>query len=155
MIRPPMPQPTTEVPPDIGKQGKLLAGAYTCKGNRMIGAGASTPLQATLVVKLDLDNAWIVGTWTEKAQKLVDYRSYDDVAKQWTRMQLVSDASHSLLTSTGEKAGEWVWEGAASNSRGSVTVRHHESLKGKELKIWGEAQLGGTWQKSYEATCKR
>jgi len=160
MVVPPMPQPPrppqpTPVSADIAKEGKLLAGTYACKGNRMVGNGASLPLQSTLAVKLDLDNAWIVGAWTEKTGKLVDYRTFDDVAKQWTRMQLVSDGSHSVLTSLGEKAGEWVWEGVASSSRGSVTVRHHEALSGKELKIWGEAQLGGTWQKSYEATCKR
>jgi len=156
----PLPHPTpVPVSAEIATQGKLLAGTYACKGNRQLGNGASTPLQASLVVKLDLDNAWIVGAWTEKGTektgKFVDYRTFDDVAKQWTRVQLVSDASHSVLTSTGEKAGEWVWEGVASSARGTVTVRHHETLKGKELKIWGEAQLGGTWQKSYEATCKR
>ena len=151
---PPMPTPVP-VPPEITAQGKLLAGTYACKGNRQLGNGASTPLQSSLVVKLDLDNAWIVGSWTEKSGKFLDYRTFDDVAKQWTRMQLVSDGSHSVLTSTGDKAGEWVWEGVASSSHGNVTVRHHETLKGKELKIWGEAMLGGTWQKSYEATCKR
>ncbi|MEO8840739.1 MAG: hypothetical protein ABI591_30465 [Kofleriaceae bacterium] len=158
-IMPPMPprpppQPIA-VAPDIATQGKLLAGTYACKGNRQLGNGASTPLQSSLVVKLELDNAWIAGTWTEKGNKLVDYRTFDAVAKQWTRMQLVSDGSHAVLTSIGEKAGEWVWEGVASSPRGSVTVRHHETLKGKQLKVWGEAQLGGTWQKSYEATCKR
>ena len=165
VVVPPMPQrpppPPTPVPvsPEIAAQGKLLVGTYACKGNRQIGNGASVPMQSSLVVKLDLDNAWILGSWTEKgtekAGKFLDYRTFDDVAKQWTRMQLVSDGSHSVLTSTGDKAGEWVWEGVASSSRGNVTVRHHETLKGKELKIWGEAMLGGTWQKSYEASCKR
>jgi hypothetical protein len=153
--RPPVPPTPVPVAPDIATQGKLLAGTYACKGNRQLGNGASAPLQSSLVVKLELDNAWIVGSWTEKGLKFVDYRSFDDVARQWTRMQLVSDGSHSVLTSIGDKAGEWVWEGVASSSRGNVTVRHHEMLKGKELKLWGEAMLGGTWQKSYEATCKR
>jgi hypothetical protein len=154
--QPPTPPPAVAVSPDIAAQGKLLAGTYTCKGNRQIGNGASAPLQSSLVVKLDLDNAWIFGTWTEKGNgRLVDYRTFDDVAKQWTRMQLVSDGSHAVLTSIGEKAGEWVWEGVSSSTRGNVTVRHHETLKGKELRLWGEALLGGTWQKSYVATCKR
>lgn len=149
------PAPPLAVSPEIATRGKLLAGTYACKGNRQLGNGASEPLQSSLVVKLELDNAWIVGQWTEKTGKFVDYRTFDDVAKQWTRMQLVSDGSHAVLTSIGEKSGEWVWEGVASSSRGTVTIRHHETLKGKELKIWGEAQLGGTWQKSYEVTCKR
>jgi hypothetical protein len=156
---PPPPPPPIAVSPEIATQGKLLVGTYACKGNRQLGTGASVPLQSSLIVKLELDNAWIVGTWSEKATqsagKLADYRTYDDVAKQWTRMQLVSDGSHAVLTSIGEKSGEWLWEGVASSSRGTVTVRNHETLKGKELKIWGESQLGGTWQKSYEATCKR
>jgi hypothetical protein len=153
--RPPLPPAPVPVPAEIAAQGKLLAGTYACKGNRQLGNGASTPLQSSLVVKLDLDNAWIVGAWNEKPGRLIDYRTFDDVAKQWTRMQLVSDGSHSVLTSIGDKSGEWLWEGVESSSRGNVTVRHHETLKGKELKMWGEALLGGTWQKSYEATCKR
>jgi len=132
-----------------------MAGTYTCKGNRMLDAGASTPLQATIVVKLDLDNAWLTASWTEKGVKLVDHRTFDDVSKQWTRFQLASDGSHAVLTSIGEKAGETVWEGTSASSTGSVQQRHHEQLNGKELKLWGEALLGGTWQKTYEAACKR
>jgi hypothetical protein len=153
--RPPRPRPAPQPSAEVAKQGKLMAGTYTCKGNRMLDGGASQPLQSTIVVKLDLDNAWLTASWTEKGAKLVDYRTFDDVSKQWTRFQLASDGSHAVLTSLGEKAGETVWEGASASSIGSVQQRHHEQLNGKELKLWGEALLGGTWQKTYEAACKR
>lgn len=153
--RPPRPRPAPQPSAEVGKLGKLMAGTYTCKGNRMLDGGSSTPLQSTVVVKLDLDNAWLTASWTEKGAKLVDYRTFDDVSKQWTRFQLASDGSHAILTSLGEKAGETVWEGSSASSTGSVQQRHHEQLDGKELKLWGEELLGGTWQKAYEVACKR
>jgi hypothetical protein len=155
MPRPmPVPQPPP-VPADIAKLGKAIGGTYACKGNRMTPTGQSTPLKSSLVVKLDLSDAWIAATWTEGATKFVDYRTFDGVAKQWTRFQMFGDGSHAQVMSLGEKAGEWLWEGSVASSTGTVQLRHHEQWNGKDLKIWGEQQLGGTWQKSYEASCKR
>lgn len=152
--RPPAP-PTPPVPAEITKLGKQRAGTYTCKGNRATPSGASLPLEAKLVIKLDLDDAWINTSWVAKLGGTTAYSTYDEVAHLWTRIELHDDTSHAMLTSLGEKGGEWVWEGPAVSPTGTVQVRHHEQLDGKELKLWGEAQLGGTWQKSYVASCKR
>jgi hypothetical protein len=152
--RPPAP-PTPPVPAEIAKLGKQRAGTYMCKGNRAMPSGASLPLAAKLVVKLDLENAWINASWVAKLGGTTAYSTYDEVAHLWTRIELHDDTSHAILTSLGEKGGEWVWEGPAVSPTGTVQVRHHEQLDGKELKLWGEAQLGGTWQKSYAASCKR
>ncbi|CAN5691858.1 hypothetical protein BH11MYX1_BH11MYX1_25480 [soil metagenome] len=153
--RPPVPAGPPPVPVEVARLGKQLAGTYTCKGNQATPSGASRPLEATLVIKLDLDNAWLHASWVGKTSKLADYSTYDAVAHQWTRIQLRNDGGHALLTSLGEKGGEWVWEGPAVSATGTIQERHHEQSNGKELKLWGEAQLGGTWQKSYEASCKR
>ena len=151
----PIPPPPPPVPSDLGKLGKTIAGTYACKGNRMTPTGQSLPLKSSVVVKLDLSDAWISEAWTEGASKSVDYRTFDGVAKQWTQFELFADGSHAQVTSLGEKAGEWLWEGSTVSSTGTVQRRDHEQWNGKELKIWGEQQLGGTWQKSYEASCKR
>jgi hypothetical protein len=158
-IVPPPPRrprpPPPPVPGDIAIRGKQLAGTYTCKGTRLVGDGSSKPMQAKLAIKLDLDNAWIAATWTGDV-KMVDYRTYDATSKQWSRFMLASDASHQTLTSIGEKSGEWVWEGAESSQTGTLQFRHHETTVDKKtLKLYGEVQLGGTWQKAYEATCAR
>jgi len=146
--------PPPPVPGDIAIRGKQLAGSYTCKGTRLVGDGSSKPMQAKLAIKLDLDNAWIVATWTGDV-KMVEYRTFDATSKQWSRFMLASDASHQTLTSIGEKSGEWLWEGAESSQTGTLQFRHHETLDKKTLKLYGEVQLGGTWQKAYEATCTR
>lgn len=152
---PTVPAGPPPVPAEIAKLAKQRAGTYTCKGNRATPSGASLPLEAKLVIKLDLTNAWINARWIAKLGGNTAYSTYDEVAHQWTRIELHDDTSHAMLTSLGEKGGEWVWEGPAVSPTGTVQVRHHEQLNGKELKLWGEAQLGGTWQKSYAASCKR
>jgi hypothetical protein len=152
---PSVPAAPPPVPAEIAKLGKQRAGTYTCKGNRATPSGASLPLEAKLVIKLELDNAWINASWVAKLGGTTAYSTYDEVAHLWTQIELHDDTSHAMLTSLGEKGGEWVWEGPAVSPTGTVQVRHHEQLDGKELKLWGEAQLGGTWQKSYAASCKR
>ncbi len=153
-----LPTPTTPppLPEEIAKTGKQIAGAYKCKGNAMTPTGQSVPVEAALVIKLDLDNAWIVSSWSSKASKRADYRTYDGVAHLWTRIQVSNDGSHGAFTSAGEKAGEWLYEGPQSGQSGTIQERHHEQWTGpKEVKLWGEQQLGGTWQKMYEVSCKR
>jgi hypothetical protein len=146
--------PPPPVPGDIAIRGKQLAGTYTCKGTRLVGDGSSKPMQAKLAIKLDLDNAWIAATWSGDV-RMIEYRTFDATSKQWSRFILASDTSHQTLTSIGEKSGEWLWEGAESSQTGTLQYRHHETLDKKTLKLYGEVQLGGTWQKAYEATCAR
>ena len=152
---PPRPMPAPHASAEVARQGKLLAGAYACKGNRTQGDGSFLSLVAKIAIKTDLDNAWIVSQWTDAAVKMVDYRTFDDTSKQWTRFLLASDGSHETLTSIGEKSGEWVWEGTQSSSTGTLQFKHHEKLAGKQLDLWGEALLGGTWTKVYTASYKR
>src|ERR1700733_8064359 len=58
MPPPPPPQPPTP-PPEVTKLGKDFGGSYKCKGVSLRGDGSSTPLTATLAIKLELDNTWI------------------------------------------------------------------------------------------------
>jgi hypothetical protein len=159
--RPPMAKPPAPVSPEIAKLGKQLAGSYKCKGVTLRGDGSSQPMQATLDVKLDLDNAWIQSSLVEQGKpvsfaiKWSEYRTYDPVAKQWTRIQLANTAGYVVSTSVGEKAGKWMWEGTAASPEGTMQLRDYEQRDAKQTKVWGEAMLGGSWQKLYEATCIR
>jgi hypothetical protein len=156
---PPPPVPTPPPPPaEIGALAKQVAGSYACKGVQFVGNGSSTPLAAKLTVKLALGGAWIVSSLVEtKTDGLSfdDYRTYDDVAKQWTRVQLASTTGHVIWTSLGDKSGTWTWEGTATSPQGTQQVRDYEQPGDHQLKLWGEALLGGSWQKLYEVTCKR
>jgi hypothetical protein len=146
----PAPVPT---PVEVAALAKTRAGTWTCKGNTQNGDGSSTPLQGTLIGKLDLDNAWLQLSFTSDKLKVTIYRGYDSVAKQWTQVELQSTSAHVMSTSPGEQNGAWTWTGTQSSPSGTLQVADHEQLDGKQLKMWGEALLGGSWQKIYEVTC--
>ncbi len=154
----PVPKPVPFKPPaEIAALAKTLAGTWSCKGNTSRGDGSSTPLSATVVSRLDLDNAWISTTLVERGGTLkwTEYRTYDPRASQWTRIQIANTTGHVISTSPGEQTGKWTWTGTASSPLGSLQLRDYEQKDGKSLKLWGEAQISGAWQKLYEVTCKK
>ncbi len=155
--RPTPPTPVPKPAPEIARVGKESAGRWTCKGNMSRGNGSSAPLTATVTVKLDLDSAWIATTLVEKAGPLkwTEYRTYDAVAKQWTKLQMANTSGYVVSTSLGEQGGKWTWTGTQTSPLGTVQLRDYEQTEGKGIKRWGEAQLGGVWQKTYEVGCKR
>lgn len=163
---PPLPQPPQLVqrrppqppPAEIAALAKQLAGAYACKGVQLATDGSSSPLVAKLSVKLALDGAWIVSSLVETKAggiQLDDYRTYDGVAKQWTRIQLASTTGHAISTSLGERAGMWTWEGTSTSPHDTLQLRDYEQLADRQIKLSGEALLGGSWQKLYDVTCTR
>jgi len=161
MPNPPPPKPVAPKPaPEIAAFGKQYGGSWTCKGNTMRGDGSSTPLTASVNVKLDLDNAWVATSLVEKSGPLkwTEYRTYDPVAKQWSRVQLANTSGYVVSTSLGEQGGKWTWNGTAKSPSGSVELRDYEQPDGKDgkaVKLWGEAMLGGSWARMYEVTCKK
>jgi hypothetical protein len=156
--RPAPPPPPPVVAPEIRALGRQLAGRYTCKGVMLHADGSSNPLRASLTIELDLEDAWIRGSYVEAGaggMRLTDYRTYDAIARRWTRIQLASTSGHVLSTSLGEQNGTWTWQGAAESPQGTIQVRDYEQRGGKQLRLWGEALLGGRWQKQYDVTCRR
>jgi hypothetical protein len=153
---PPVPPPARPAP-EVAALGKELAGAWSCKGVALHGDGSSQPLQASLAIKLELDDAWLVTTLVEKAGPLrfTEYRTYDVAAKEWARIQLVNTSARVLSISPGERGGKWTWTGTATTPTGAQPVRDYEQRDGKQLRFWGEAQLDGAWQKTYDVTCKK
>lgn len=154
----PMPPKPPAAAPEIAKLGKQLAGSYRCKGVWMVGDGSSKPLEATLKIDVQLDGAWIVASFAESkpgGTRFEEFRTYDATAKQWTRIRMLSTSAHVTETTLGEKTGTWTWEGTATAPSGTTQLRELEQPGGKDLKVWGEALLSGSWQKSYEATCKK
>jgi hypothetical protein len=151
--RPPQPPPA-----EVGELAKQLVGAYACKGVQLATDGSSSPLVAKLAVKLALDGAWIESSLVETKAggiKLDDYRTYDGVAKQWTRIQLASTTGHAISTSLGERGGMWTWEGTSTSPHDTLQLRDYEQLGDRQIKLSGEAMLGGAWQKLYDVTCIR
>lgn len=154
---PPVPPAPAPPAPEVAALGKQLAGAWSCKGVALHGDGSSQPLQPSLAIKLDLDDAWLVTTLVEKAGNLkrTEYCTYDATAKEWTRVQLINTSARALSTSPGEQNGKWTWTGTATSPTGTQPLRDCEQRDGKQLRLWGEAQLDGTWQKTYDVTCKK
>ncbi len=158
-VRPTTPITAAAPSAQIAAVGNKLAGSYKCKGVSFKGDGSSSPLTAKLAIKLDLDNAWIQAQMAEDApgtMRLTDYRTFDEIAKQWTRIQMLATSGHVESTSLGEKDGKWTWTGTAISPTGSIQTRDYEQqIDPKQLKLWGEALLSGTWTKSYLVTCTR
>lgn len=148
---------TTKPSAEIVLHYKRVAGAWTCKGTAARSDGSSSPVAGRVVVKLDLDNAWIVTTFRETTGPLkwTEYRTHDAAAKTWTKVQLVNTSGHVVSTSSGEAKGEIVWTGTAKSPHGSVQLKDHEKVEPKQLTLWGEAQLGNAWQKIYQVVCRR
>jgi hypothetical protein len=152
------PRPPQPPPAEIGELAKQLVGAYACKGVQLAMDGSSSPLVAKLAVKLALDGAWIESSLVETKAggiKLDDYRTYDGVAKQWTRIQLASTTGHAISSSLGERGGIWTWEGTSTSPHDTLQLRDYEQPGDRQIELWGEAMLGGAWQKLYDVTCTR
>ena len=49
----------------------------------------------------------------------------------------------------------WLAKGLSRVILGTVAVRDFEELSKTGIKRWGEAMLGGSWQKRYELTCSK
>jgi hypothetical protein len=77
--------------PEIVQLGRGIAGTYDCGTDH-------------LTVAVELDNAWIAFRFDHA----VEYRTYDGVAKQWTRVRIEAAGYHSA-TSLGEADGKWSW----------------------------------------------
>lgn len=164
LVVPGVGKPAPRKPPVTTKPSSLIilhykrvAGVWHCKGTTARGDGSSSAVGGRVVVKLDLDNAWIVTTFRESTGPLkwTEYRTYDSTAKTWTKVQLVNTTGYVVSTSAGETGGEIVWTGSAKSPHGSVRLRDHEKLEPKQLTLWGEAMIGTAWQKIYQVTCKR
>jgi hypothetical protein len=153
---PPLPPQPTPPPPEVAAMAKQVAGSYACKGVWFASDGSSRPLVAKLAIKTALAGGWIETSLVESGPAGVaieDFRTFDPVAQQWLRIALESTGASTRWTSVGEKNGAWTWDGTTTSSHGTIQARDHEQLVDRAIKSWGEALLGGGWQKSYELTC--
>ena len=91
---PKFPAPPAGPPPQVAVLAKQLAGARPC------GAGTAT-------ASIALAGAWLQITTPSS----LELRTYDVVAKQWTRVVLGGDGTHRTQTSLGDVRGTWTWTG--------------------------------------------
>jgi hypothetical protein len=144
---PKFPPPPPGPPPQVATLSKQLVGTWTCKGTYRDERGEARRIEGTTTIALELDGAWLKISSTTVVggarTKAVELRSFDVVAKQWTRVVLASDARHAVQTSLGAIDGTWTWvgDGATDSQR----------LGTNEITTW--RQVGG--EKTYEATCRR
>jgi hypothetical protein len=153
----PPPSADPKPAPEVAALGKAISGTFTCKGNLARGDGSSAPFTATLTMKLDLANAWIVTTLVQKGGPLrsTSYRSFEARRKSWIRFELLSTGVYVQQTSEGEKQGQWSWEGNRSIESTLLRQRNFEQKDGNGWKLWEEVLMDPGWTKTYEITCKR
>lgn len=153
---PPPPPRIATAAPETAALATKLAGTWACKGVLLAENGSSSPLVTTITTKLDLAGGWMQSAVVQNGTPIAtEYRAFDHVAKQWTRVQLHANSTLAMATSTGEATGKWTWAGMEQSSTGTVAVRDFEELSPTGTKRWGEMLLGGTWQKRYEVTCSK
>ena len=139
-LPPPRPAPPP-VAPEIGQLGKQLSGTWTCKGSA---AGK-------LDVRTILDGAWleIKGALVVDGAtvKLAEYRTYDAIGKQWTRLAF-APGGYQRLVSTGDDGGTWTWSTDAWRVR--------EQLRKNQINVAIDARDGERWTTfAYNLTCSK
>jgi hypothetical protein len=144
---PKFPQPPPGPPPQVAKLSQQLAGTWKCKGSYRDETGVTRALASTTTIALRLDGAWLeLATATrvgETTTRSIEYRSFDVVAKQWTRVVLASDMRHVVQTSVGEVNGTWTWTGGGASDA--------QRIAKDAVATWRETN----GEKTYESTCRR
>jgi hypothetical protein len=149
--RPPRPPAPPSPAPEIAVLGKELAGTWTCNGTWLDREGVARTTTGTITVELVLGDAWIRAAYAltvgGKPQDIADHRTYDAVAKQWTRITVTSASTFAITTSLGDDKGAWTWS--------SADVRDHERRTKDSLELWRERASDGAWQRVSRLTCSR
>lgn len=113
---------------------KSMQGTWKCK-------------DATLVVKGELDGAWIHESLTGKV-KLETFTTFD---KQWTKIVLGGDGLHATMTSDGMKDMKMDFAGDAWREH----VDASDLRRGLHLVAERSPDRGKTWLPVYDVTCRR
>jgi hypothetical protein len=133
LTRPPPIMPTPLPPaPEIAQLAKQLAGTWTCGHDKV-------------TITVMLDGAWLV----LRGPREHEWRTYDGVAKLWTRIVVSAGGTHAIATSLGEQDGAWTWTERAD-------ARSVERWTKNRVVRSTEQQRAGQWQRvGAELTCSK
>jgi hypothetical protein len=120
--------------PEVAQMLKSTQGTWKCK-------------DATLVVKGELDGAWIHESLTGKV-KLESFTTFD---KQWTKIVLAADGTHAVATSDGMK--DMKMDFASDAWREHVDAS--DLRRGLHVSAERSPDRGKTWTAVYDLTCRR
>jgi hypothetical protein len=155
--------PEMKPAPELAEMAKGAAGTWHCKGQGMDHTMKMADMTGTMVMKLDLDNWWMHGSFSSKMGKepfhFESFTTFDPAAKKWKRVMVESGGGWSSGESAGMKDQKLDWELAAHSAMGEAMFRDHEDLTDAKagVKMWGEFSMdkGKTWTKVYEMACKK
>jgi hypothetical protein len=142
--RPPPPprlaQPRTP-PAELVALAKDRAGMWSCSGGYV----------GKLEVKVSLDGAWLQTSGVLDIDgvkvKVTEFRTFDAVAKQWTRIAMMGTTNHEISTSLGADKGVWVWTAAQR--------RDIEEQTKDKLTVRRQTISSGKWVTDSEAICSK
>jgi hypothetical protein len=121
--------------PEVAQMLKSTQGTWKCK-------------DATLVVKGELDGAWIHESLVAGKLKLETYTTFDH---QWRRLVLAADGTYLVATSDGMKDMKMEYVSDAWRER----VDASDLRRGLHVVAERSADKGRTWTPVYDLTCRR
>ena len=103
---PKFPAPQLGPPPQVMALGKQLAGTWTCSSGE------------TATIAIDVAGGWLRIATAES----IELRTFDVVARQWTRVVMTAAGGYRTETSLGEQKGTWSWSGDGAPASERITA---------------------------------
>ncbi len=152
-----------KAPAELAEMGKMMAGNWKCTGKAMMDPAKPTEMtdmKMTVKMAMDMGGWWIKSTMDAGPMfKGEEYVTYDATAKKYVSMMRDSMGGSEMKTSMGMKDNKIVWEGDSRSSmmpamKSRATSDMSDAKAG--VKMMGEYSMDGkTWNKAWEATCKK
>ena len=151
-------------PAELAEMAKAGAGTWKCTGQGLeMATGKMTPMTGTMVMKLDVDNWWMHGSFSSKMGKesfhFESFTTIDPATKKMKRVMVETGGGWSTGESAGMKDNKVDWDLTTHGPMGDAMFRDHEDMSDPKagVKLWGEVSMdkGKTWTKVYETACKK
>lgn len=147
----PVPQPPRAAA-ETAALGKQIAGTWHCKGTSYLPDKSTINGTGTLVIEVALDGGWLKSSFEMKVAGLTmhtaSFRSYDAVAKVWTRITMTDEPAYTIDESLGDDHGTWTWAAQTKGAPNSTTEQYTKT----GITLTAERSKG---VKAYEVTCSR
>lgn len=150
-----------DAPKEHAELVKLLGAQLDCTGSMLM--GPKVALTGTMKEELDLGGAWVhesfVGTAGKEKAMFDAHLTFDDKAKQWTRLEMSSRGGYTIAHAPALANNKLDWDSDITiPSREAMKSKTHLDLSdAKAVHVKTELSLDGgkTYVPLIEMTCKK
>lgn len=166
----PAPAPAMELPKpaqEVTDMVKSMAGTWRCDGTATGMDSKDMKFKGTMTSKADLGGFWahqsFAGNMGEGKMampfKFESYSTFDSSTKKWRIMMVDNMGGQMVGTSDGMKDMKMDTMSDTMDGRGKGQFKDHMDMTDmkKGAHMWGEESrdMGRTWNKVYDMTCKK